>query len=150
MLCPVCRTEMTEEDFGGVLIDVCKDGCGGLWFDCRELRQLDCGDEGFGKALQEALHAPCQSDKRRGRIDCPKCGMPMQLHLHRTSRELMVDECYVCGGIFLDVGELKTIRDGYREGDTGELTDEIGELSGSELRELIDSELKRLDELKVS
>ena len=33
MNCPICKKEMVEEDFGGVVIDVCKNGCKGIWFD---------------------------------------------------------------------------------------------------------------------
>ena len=70
MKCPVCNTEMVEEDFGGVKVDVCKDGCKGLWFDWVELIKLDEKNEGFGNALNEALNCSVRYE-HRGKINCP-------------------------------------------------------------------------------
>lgn len=44
---------------------------------------------------------------------CPKCGIPMQTHKYKRSQEVNVDECYNCGGFFLDAGEITEIRDTY-------------------------------------
>jgi len=108
--CPVCGKEMLEEDFGGVKVDVCVRGCKGIWFDWFELSRLDEQDEGFGNALKEALEYPRVNDENRGPINCPKCGLPMHIHRYKTAQEVNVDECYSCGGIFLDSGELRDIR----------------------------------------
>ncbi len=109
--CPVCQKLMVEEDFGGVRVDVCKHGCKGIWFDWFELTKLDESNEGFGNALEEALNSPRVNDENRGRINCPKCGKPMQTHQYHSPKGVNVDECYVCGGFFLDSGELKVARD---------------------------------------
>lgn len=37
----------------------------------------------------------------------------MQNHLYMRAKEVNVDECYKCGGYFLDSGELTDIRDNY-------------------------------------
>lgn len=113
MNCPACSGKMTEQDFGGVFVDVCHDECKGLWFDWLELAKLDEKDEGFGNALVDALESPRANDADRGKINCPKCHMPMQKHRFKKSRSVNVDECYSCGGFFLDSGELLLIRDGY-------------------------------------
>lgn len=113
MNCPACSKKMTEQDFGGVFIDVCRDGCKGLWFDWLELTKLDEKNEGFGDALAEALTSPRINDSTRGQLKCPKCGVPMREHLFKKSRAVNVDECYNCGGFFLDSGELFLIREGY-------------------------------------
>ncbi|MCE9547425.1 MAG: zf-TFIIB domain-containing protein [Planctomycetia bacterium] len=102
---------MTEEDFGGVKVDVCAGGCKGIWFDWLELVKLDEKDEGLGQALDEALHSPRVNDGNRGVINCPKCNVPMHRHLYKSDKEVNVDECYPCGGFFLDSGELSHIRD---------------------------------------
>jgi len=112
MKCPVCSKEMVEQDFG-VKVDVCKNGCKGIWFDHGELVKLDEKNEGLGQALKEALHYPRANDENRGRLLCPKCGIPMQTHKYKRSKEVNVDECYSCGGFFLDSGELTEIRDTY-------------------------------------
>jgi len=109
--CPVCEKAMTEEDFGGVRVDVCRDGCKGIWFDCGELAKLDDKNKGVGQALQEALRFPRVNDENRGSLNCPKCNVPMHRHLYQSDKEVNVDECYDCGGFFLDSGELREIRD---------------------------------------
>jgi Zn-finger nucleic acid-binding protein len=104
---------MVEEDFGGVKVDVCRDGCKGIWFGWLELVRLDENNEGAGEALEEALRSPRVNDDDRGQLNCPKCGIAMQMHKYQSAKEVNVDECYVCGGFFLDSGELKDVRDGY-------------------------------------
>ena len=104
---------MVQQDFGGVIVDVCLNGCKGLWFDWNELNKLDHKNQGFGNALKEALKYPRYNDENRGKIKCPKCGLPMHRHLFESEKEINVDECYECGGFFLDSGELKIIRDKF-------------------------------------
>jgi len=113
MDCPVCGKLMVEEDFGDVNVDVCKNGCKGIWFDWGELEQLDENHEGVGRALEEALKSPRVNDADRGPINCPKCGIAMHTHKYGRAKEVNVDECYACGGFFLDSGELRQIRDSY-------------------------------------
>jgi Zn-finger nucleic acid-binding protein len=111
MKCPVCRQEMTREDFDGVAVDVCKHGCKGIFLDFGEMSKLKQENDGMSLALQEALNAPRRPDSGRGRIQCPRCSTPMQRHPHFEARDVVVDECYVCGGFFLDSGELKVVRE---------------------------------------
>jgi hypothetical protein len=113
MQCPVCQKELIPQDFGGVKVDVCKDGCKGLWFDWVELGKLDQKNEGLGEALQEALGYPRTNDENRPQINCPKCGISMIRHKFESQKEVNVDECYQCGGFFIDSGELKMIRDNF-------------------------------------
>ena len=113
MKCPVCQTEMVEKNFGGVMIDICSDGCKGIWFDWFELEKLDEAHEGLDNVLKEALDSSRVKDSDRERINCPKCSNPMVAHLYKSAKEVTVDECYLCGGFFLDSGELKVIRDNF-------------------------------------
>ncbi len=113
MKCTVCQNEMAVENFGGVKVDVCKNGCKGLWFDWAELSKLDEKNEGLSEALNEALNCTRNNDENRGQIKCPKCGLFMHAHKFRSEKEINVDECYKCGGFFLDSGELKIIRDKF-------------------------------------
>lgn len=113
MNCPVCEKPMVEEDFSGVQVDVCRDGCKGIWFDWLELVRLDENHEGLGVSLEEALKSPRVNDGEREQLNCPKCGMAMQTHKYKSAKEVNVDECYGCGGFFLDSGELQEIRGNY-------------------------------------
>jgi|TARA_B100001971_G_scaffold214326_1_gene251100 Zn-finger nucleic acid-binding protein len=103
---------MVEKNFG-IKVDICDNGCKGMWFDLGELKMLDEDDEGLGKALEEALRSPRINDDSRGQVLCPICSIRMQPHKYKNSKEVNVDECYKCGGFFLDSGELKEIRDTY-------------------------------------
>ncbi|MDD4202511.1 MAG: zf-TFIIB domain-containing protein [Candidatus Omnitrophica bacterium] len=113
MNCPACNKEMVEKDFGGVAVDVCENGCKGIWFDWFELMKLDEKNEGMGNALKEALKSPRTNNEDREKLKCPKCGIPMHIHQYRNSKEVNVDECYACAGFFLDSGELRQIRDSF-------------------------------------
>jgi len=104
---------MVKEDFGDVWVDVCKSGCKGIWFDWGELQELDESHESVGRALGEALKNPRVNDADRGPLKCPKCGIEMHTHRYKNAKEVNVDECYACGGFFLDSGELREIRDNY-------------------------------------
>ena len=112
MKCPVCGMEMVQKNFG-VNVEVCENGCKGIWFDQGELRMLDQNNEGAGAALETALRSPRSNDAQRGPITCPKCGIRMHTHKFERDPEVNVDECYKCGGFFLDSGELTEIRNNY-------------------------------------
>ena len=112
MDCPVCGKLMVEEDFGRAHVDVCENGCRGIWFDWGELKELDENHDGVGKALEEALKSARVNDADRGPLTCPKCGIAMHAHKYSRAKEVNVDECYACGGFFLDSGELKALREG--------------------------------------
>lgn len=111
MECPVCNNSMKDEDFGGLTVKVCDAGCKGLWFECGELAKLDQDNEGVGQALQDALAAPRSNTEHRGDLQCPECSIAMHHHRYKSEKEVNIDECYKCGGIFLDSGELKVLRD---------------------------------------
>lgn len=113
MNCPACGMLMVEEDFGGVRVDVCKNGCKGIWFDWQELIRLNEEHEGAGNALEEALKSPRVNDAGRQPLNCPKCGIAMHAHKYSSAKEVSVDECYECGGFFLDSGELRKMRENY-------------------------------------
>ena len=104
---------MREEDFGAAHVDVCAGGCGSLWLDWSELARLDEAHEGAGAALQAALASPRDNPPVRDPLPCPKCTHPMFEHVYAHAKEVNVDECYHCGGFFLDAGELHRIRETF-------------------------------------
>ena len=113
MKCPACQSAMVEKNFGGVHVDVCENGCKGMWFDWMELVKLDESSEGSGQALIEAMQSSRENTGSRGQIPCPQCGTPMRIHNYGRAQDVKVDECYACGGFFLDSGELHVIRGQY-------------------------------------
>jgi Zn-finger nucleic acid-binding protein len=101
---------MVAKDFGAQ-VDVCEQGCQGIWFDRGELAMLDERNDGVGAALEAALRSKRKNDGRRAPLTCPKCSTAMHCHKHQRAKEVNVDECYKCGSFFLDAGELAEIRD---------------------------------------
>lgn len=112
MKCTACSKELVEKNFG-VKVEVCENGCKGIWFDQGELRMLDENNEGLGAALEEALRHPRNNNGKRGQIKCAICSTPMQVHKYKMAKEINVDECYNCGVFFLDSGELTEVRNNH-------------------------------------
>ena len=111
MNCPACGNVLTTMEAGGVKVDSCVGGCGGIWFDRFELRKFDEPHEGEGEALLDVERDPNITVDRSKRYNCPRCeNMVLMRHFFSVKREAEVDECPSCAGIWLDLGELTTIR----------------------------------------
>ncbi|MCK4626288.1 MAG: zf-TFIIB domain-containing protein [Phycisphaerae bacterium] len=95
---------------GGVTVDVCKGGCGGVWFDNFELQKVDNASESAGGLLDVERDENVAVD-HSARKKCPKCDdLVMMRHFSGVKKEVEVDECPGCGGFWLDFGELAQIR----------------------------------------
>jgi len=105
---------MTEIAAGDVKVQACKGGCGGLWFDEWTLGKVDQPDQSAGQSLlnipQNASLKVDQSQRRK----CPRDSVVMMRHFWSVKRDVVVDECPKCEGIFLDPGELAAIRADYK------------------------------------
>lgn len=112
MICPACDHALTAMRVGGLTVDVCQGGCGGIWFDAFELRQVDEPHEAAGEPLLGvARDATIHVDPARKR-DCPRCfRVKLKRRFFSPRRQVEVDECPGCGGIWLDAGELGKIRE---------------------------------------
>jgi Zn-finger nucleic acid-binding protein len=111
MKCPACFNALTEIQVGRVAVDICQNGCGGIWFDAFELERVDDEKESAGELLVD-IHRDEQVvvDPTRKR-ECPRCeGMKLQRHFFSAKRKVEVDQCPNCGGYWLDAGELAQIR----------------------------------------
>lgn len=110
MRCPGCDGALVERTEAGVVVDLCEQGCAGVWFDALELAKVDENHEAAGRALLEPRTRRSASNGREQRR-CPKCAdMPLGRHYFSVKRKVEVDECPQCGGIWLDAGELAAIR----------------------------------------
>jgi Zn-finger nucleic acid-binding protein len=111
MNCPACDHGLTPVTAGGVTVDVCKGGCGGIWFDNFELAKISDPLNFDATALLQmdyAAHSQIDFERRR---NCPKCpNIVMMRHFFSQRRQVQVDECPGCGGMWLDAGELAMIR----------------------------------------
>lgn len=114
MDCPVCANALTTMRVGGIAVDVCEGGCGGIWFDRYELMRLDEPDESAGESLLDTARDPDLHVDPSKRLHCPKCPeVVMARHFFSVKRQVVADECPNCGGHWLDPGELRTIRSEY-------------------------------------
>jgi hypothetical protein len=109
--CPACGRTTTERQVGDIAVDVCDGGCGGVWFDRQELQKVDEAHESAGEALLDVRQDPQARADLAARRRCPRCAdVVMMRHYTSVKREITVDECPACGGVFLDQGELRAIR----------------------------------------
>jgi Zn-finger nucleic acid-binding protein len=114
MQCPACGNALTERTVADVAVDVCDGGCGGVWFDNFELKKLDDREEADGEALLDVAVDPSVTVDHDAVWGCPRCGHPaMTRHFYSPKRAVEVDECPKCAGVWLDAGELRTIRSQY-------------------------------------
>lgn len=110
MNCPACASPLVALPVEGLVVDVCREGCGGLWFDAFELSKVDQAHEKLGEALVALDFEPTAAILPNKR-PCPKCpGITMLQHKFSPDKPVMVDECPNCGGVWLDGGELADIR----------------------------------------
>lgn len=122
MRCPVCYNPLTQKqlalptsnNWDEMQVDVCEGGCGGFWFDRFELDKVDEPDEVGSESLLDVERNPdIEVDHDDDRY-CPKCeDVVMMNRFFSVSRDVEVDECGGCGGIWIDAGELEEIRQLY-------------------------------------
>ena len=111
MKCPACYSELRSVQIGKLTVDICADGCGGIWFDAFELQQVDEAHEVAGERLLEFESGRrIQVDARRKRA-CPRCDeVKLKRRFFSPRRQIEIDECPGCGGCWLDADELGKIR----------------------------------------
>ena len=111
MKCPACENELQEMTVSDITVDVCKGGCGGIWFDNFELKKFDEPHESAGQELLDIERDENIVIDHTKKRNCPKCNeMVMMRRFFSTKKEVEVDECPNCAGFWLDSGELEKIR----------------------------------------
>ncbi|MBN2102638.1 zf-TFIIB domain-containing protein [bacterium] len=114
MKCPACDHELQPFTVEKLTVDVCRNGCGGIWFDWFELQKVDEPSEHIGEALLKIEKSPEIAVNYTKKRSCPKCkNVIMMRHFFSTQMAVAVDECPKCGGFWLDAGELKQIREQF-------------------------------------
>lgn len=115
LICPACGEFMKKVyiPVAGVNVDVCVDGCGGIWFDNREDLKFDEKHENIDEILNELKGKKfVEVDEKKDRY-CPVCASKMVKNFCSVKHEIEVDECYSCGGKFFDRHELDAMRAQY-------------------------------------
>jgi hypothetical protein len=71
--CPACGHALSTVTVGGLSVDVCDGGCGGIWFDHWELQKVDEQGEAAGEQLLDVRRDPGVVVDPAERYRCPKC-----------------------------------------------------------------------------
>jgi uncharacterized protein len=136
MMCPACGRELSRVTVEGIALDVCRGGCGGIWFDRYELMKVDESRESAGEKLLDIERDSAVVVDHEKRLRCPKDpGVVMMRHFSSVKKQVRVDECPSCGGFWLDAGELAAIRSEF------ETEEERDRAAAQYFSELFDSEL---------
>jgi len=110
MNCPACANELTAQNVNGISLNICADGCGGIWFDWPELSKFD-EQQNPGPALLSTHRNEDQIINQSRRFSCPHCSdIVMARHFISVIEDVLVDECPCCGGFWLNGDELDEIR----------------------------------------
>ena len=115
-VCPACGKTMAKIFMKEqkVYLDVCLEGCGGIFFDNREFEKFDEAHEDITpliEAYEGKTFTPVErTDEQR---ICPTCKYKMVKNFSSIHKKIEFDECYGCGGRFLDYSELEAIRKEY-------------------------------------
>jgi Zn-finger nucleic acid-binding protein len=111
MQCPACGNNLSQLVAGGVLLDACSGGCGGIWFDAFELQKVEAAQQVTADVQITIPRDPAIRVDAKQRRHCPKCpDVVLMRHFYSKKPGVVVDECPSCGGFWLDAGELKQIR----------------------------------------
>lgn len=114
MKCPVCTTELTAMSVSNITLDVCDNGCGGIWFDKHEFRKFDEKNEPDVESILKIKVSKSTANQGNEPHPCPRClNVKMMRHFSSPKRKVTVDECPSCAGFWLDTGELTQIRNEY-------------------------------------
>src|SRR2546421_5429704 len=102
MKCPACFNPLSSVTIGRLTVDVCRAGCGGIWFDAFELQQVDEPHESAGEWLVNIDRDPqLRVDLARKRV-CPKCDdIKLKRRHFSAKRRGENDESPRCGGHWL-------------------------------------------------
>jgi Zn-finger nucleic acid-binding protein len=116
MICPACGHPLVTRPAGAISVDVCDGGCGGVWFDRFELHKVDEQIEPVAPELVHIARDPSVAVQRERRYSCPRCtdGVVLMRHFWSVQRAITIDECPECSGVWLDSGELETLRAEFR------------------------------------
>jgi Zn-finger nucleic acid-binding protein len=127
-----------------ITVDVCNEGCGGIWFDRFELSHFDEPDESGGEILENIRKDPTVKVDLKARRKCPRDGTIMMQHFFSVKKQVTVDECPQCAGFWLDAGELTSIRHEYTSEKERQKAAEkyFGEIFGKQLKDLHDKSEK--------
>ena len=110
MKCPACSNNLKMWQVGAIEVDVCDEGCGGVWFDAFELQKAGRARETVAAKLNTVRRDEAVVVDLMAKRGCPRCeGVKLKRHFFSPTTKVHVDQCPSCGGYWLDYGELSLI-----------------------------------------
>ena len=104
MKCPSCKNPLREKGAGGMTLDVCYGGCGGIWFDATELERVSAS---AATTLHTIWNVPISDVKLTEPRLCPRCPeLILERKWFSDLKKVEIDQCAKCGGIWLDAGRI--------------------------------------------
>ena len=138
MKCPACKSPLREKGAGGMTLDLCYGGCGGVWFDATELGRVSAR---AATTLHTIWQVPVSHVKLTEPRKCPHC--PEQI-LDRKwfsdAKKVEIDKCPQCAGVWLDAGEFSRI---YEEVQGAKVTSPIWATAMAEAAALVEQKMKK-------
>jgi len=111
MNCAKCEGEMNAVEINGVELYICG-SCEGIWFDYEKLcKIIQIPEEKLKNSQIAQSLEKNHEDVREFYAICPKCKKPMEVQVYCYDSGVEIDRCAVCGGIWLDDGEIRAIID---------------------------------------
>ena len=107
MKCPACKGALRQKGAGGMSLDICYGGCGGIWFDPTELQWITAH---AANSLHTIWQVPVTNPKLTEPRICPRCpGQVLARKWFSDLRRVEIDQCPACGGVWLDAGEFSRV-----------------------------------------
>jgi Zn-finger nucleic acid-binding protein len=142
MKCPACSSSLTAMNINQIEVDVCKGGCGGIWFDQDEIDRFDELSELDAGLLDNIQKDPALKIDRNAARPCPRCaGQVLVRQFFDDKNQVEINQCWKCSGIFLDTGELTAIQKQYKT--AAERKKALDNYS----KEIISSQVKHMNEV---
>jgi serine/threonine protein kinase len=105
--CPSCTGHpLVPVTLGSVEVDTCGN-CRGVWFDQGEVAQV--AGESLGVGQHAALASQLGRRVESTEMICPACEEPLATYVFEEHK-LEVELCELCGGVWLDHGELAQLQ----------------------------------------
>ena len=135
MKCPACKSPLREKGAGGMTLDVCYGGCGGIWFDSSELERVNAR---AAATLHTIWNVPVANVKLTEPRLCPRCPeLVLERKWFSESKKVEIDQCTKCGGIWLDAGEFSRIHDEIK-GSGGKVTTPLWAVAMAEAAKIVE------------
>jgi len=111
-MCPACGRKLHRFKAGTITLDGCDGGCGGIWFDRRELARVNRDHPDPDAKIADLTCDPAVRVHDDDLRSCPKCdSVTLEKKLYCLGSGVIMDVCPECRGTWLDHGELEKIRE---------------------------------------